>query len=109
MPDRIEEEEPEPADPLAQRVHQTHTAAYRKYHASGYKGGIVLFRATRRYWQDIFYKEDRRGGWGALADHVQVVGLPGAHHDLLSAEYATLAADALKPHLLQNNPSTRPL
>lgn len=86
---------------LAKEVELTNNRAIARYRPRRYADPVVLFRATERKMESIFYKIDySSNGWGALTDgRVRIVGLPGSHLSILSMENAQGAAEKLRPYL----------
>jgi thioesterase domain-containing protein/acyl carrier protein len=86
---------------LATEVELTNNRAIARYRPPPYADPVVLFRATERKMEAIFYKIDHSSnGWGALTDgRVRIVDLPGSHASILSMENARVAAERLRPYL----------
>jgi thioesterase domain-containing protein len=90
-------------------MEQTNIRAAYKYRPQPYGGRLLLFRATQRGSEDIFFKvEARTNGWGALAGEcVRVVDIPGTHQSILRPENGPQAAELLRPHLAHASPGLR--
>lgn len=86
---------------LAKEVEQTNNRAIARYRPQRYADPVVLFRATERKMEAIFYKIDHfSNGWGALTDgRLRIVDLPGSHLSILSMANARVAAERLRPYL----------
>jgi thioesterase domain-containing protein/acyl carrier protein len=86
---------------LAREIELTNTRAIGSYRPRQYADSIVLFRATQRKMESMFYKIDRASnGWGALTQgRVRVIDLSGNHFSILSMENAQVAAEKLRPFL----------
>ena len=88
---------------LAREIELTNTRAIESYRPRPYADSIVLFRATQRTSESMFYKIDRTStGWGALTDgRVRIIDLAGNHFSILSMENAQVAAEKLRPFLCE--------
>lgn len=95
----------EPREKFAVEIELANYRATARYQPRPYPDSVLLFRATDRGMEVIFYKIDiLSNGWGALTDgRVRIVGLPGSHLSILSIENAPVAAEKLRPYLSEDN------
>jgi thioesterase domain-containing protein len=82
-------------------VEQANLNAASTYSPTPYPGSIVLFKPATRGVESIFYAMDRAtNGWGVLAPgRVRTIDLPGRHLTMLDPQYASVAAEQLRPFL----------
>lgn len=98
----------EAREKLILQMEQTNIRAALKYRPQPYDGPLLLFRATERGSEALFFRvEARTNGWGALAgERVRIIDIPGSHQSILRPENGAQAAELLRPHLAQSGPAS---
>ena len=104
LPQKKQNFEPYPYDPVTKRMMEATVIVARQYQLSPYDGNVALFRIEdREYRMGFSYKPEPTFGWSKwIRGRLELITIAGDHESLIAEPYASHVSEKIRERLKQD-------